>query len=687
MFHNLKYSVTFPATGRTLAQDLNFESGFWAITGPNEVGKSFIFEMLRYLMFGSAALRGTGEDYKSLMCQGELSIRGTRYYIERTKKVFIKRGDDVIATGITAVNEKVVQLLGFGLLVFDMANSINQGEVERLGNLTSAERKRMVDSVLGIDVFDIIAKWGSDEARLLDREIAAIQASLIVPVQPEQPGGYIPSSEIDLPTLRAKVDERNRLTGWLAFSRSAPFAPHTDVPMSVSELEPLSQALGEMIREEATLNAKVSAMAGVAVHSAEELDQAEDQWGASQNYIKAQKYIQANPEPYYLPQALVIFEDDYVVFDRIMERERLLAQKVALEAKGSKPCPHCGEDIPLEADALKLLQVKIDAIALPDSVPPTPPVKRSDIPALIRYAETWDAVEYDKCMKVPVATEPTIQLHMIPTYWEYLKQVEERKELEPRLLALQSEIAQSPNYQQMLVERRAYESHLVRYEQEVQLYNTYLNERAINEARFAELSAVEMQYQTLSVLHTLSVNYEQALATFGEAYDRYNASLSKIDKLKIDADNYRKVRQLMDLLRSLVKQHVLPSLNKVASHLLRGMTGGQRSVILVDEDFNVLVDNQRLETLSGSGKACANLSLRIALGQVLTNRVMSVLLADEIDASMDDFRAQKTSDVLYTLEQSIVQVLLVSHKSIDVPNVITLGGVNGYEPHLPGEAA
>jgi DNA repair exonuclease SbcCD ATPase subunit len=89
-----------------------------------------------------------------------------------------------------------------------------------------------------------------------------------------------------------------------------------------------------------------------------------------------------------------------------------------------------------------------------------------------------------------------------------------------------------------------------------------------------------------------------------------------------------------------------------------------------------MVDNQELETLSGSGKAVANLSIRIALGQVLTNRVVSLMLADEIDASMDDFRAEKTADVLQMLVERVSQVLLVSHKTVDAPHYVRLGDMN-----------
>ena len=63
------------------------------------------------------------------------------------------------------------------------------------------------------------------------------------------------------------------------------------------------------------------------------------------------------------------------------------------------------------------------------------------------------------------------------------------------------------------------------------------------------------------------------------------------------------------MLRSLIKGHLVPALSRVASHLLAQMTGGQRSVVVVDQEFDVTVDGQRLDTLSGSGKAVANLAL------------------------------------------------------------------------------
>jgi len=126
-------------------------------------------------------------------------------------------------------------------------------------------------------------------------------------------------------------------------------------------------------------------------------------------------------------------------------------------------------------------------------------------------------------------------------------------------------------------------------------------------------------------------------------------------------------------LKARVKQYLVPSLNRVASSLLFQMTGGQRGRIEIDEEFNIEVDGLAINKLSGSGKAVANLAIRIGLGQVLTNRVFSVFMGDEIDAAMDADRAGYTAQAMQRLTKHVSQVLLVSHKEHDADQHIHLG--------------
>lgn len=105
------------------------------------------------------------------------------------------------------------------------------------------------------------------------------------------------------------------------------------------------------------------------------------------------------------------------------------------------------------------------------------------------------------------------------------------------------------------------------------------------------------------------------------------------------------------------------------------MTGGELNTIVVDHEFDITVQDAPIHTLSGSGKAVANLAVRIGLGQVLTNKRFSLFMADEIDGSMDSERAEFTANALQSLTKFINQVILVTHKNPEADHYVQLGRV------------
>ena len=658
MFHSLKYEVTFPETGRTFSNDIVFDSGFSAITGPNEAGKSLVLEMLRFGLFGANALRGASSDYTTLKLSMSFSVRGQRYSVMRTtRRAELKRGDDLVASGVTPVNAKIVETLGFGLSVFDTACSINQGEVERLGSMSPMERKRLVDSVLGIDALDITTRWAMEEARFLDRDIENLTRSLREPVEPMMPSPY--RTGIDINQHRALVQEKAQLEGWLA---NVPTEPTTAVTLTVSELSVIAQDRVETREKLATLSTRVKSLPETAPYDELSLKNAADNWKLYDKWSEAQRWLRDNPSPKYLRQQLIVFEQDWTVLENISKRDEIDRQIEQLQAKGSKPCPHCGEDIPLENDQIERLKAVRDAIVVQQGIS-RPPISMTEITRQLQYLNQFDAEKYAQMSAVKAVDLPTIKRELIPTYFQQLTLTAERYKLLPELIEAANVFNAMPDYETQLYARRA-------FEQAWQEYNQSIKDREIKSARLREIEIdpdAERDYLAAR-------DYEQDLERYVLDKQVYDQTLQEIEAKTAEVVQYRKVRELMNVLRSLIKQHLMPSLNRVASHLLRGMTGGQRQQVQIDEDFNIVIDGQRLETLSGSGKACANLAIRIALGQVLTNRVISVLLADEIDASMDDFRAEQTANVLGTIENSISQVLIVSHKSIEATHHITLGG-------------
>lgn len=124
--------------------------------------------------------------------------------------------------------------------------------------------------------------------------------------------------------------------------------------------------------------------------------------------------------------------------------------------------------------------------------------------------------------------------------------------------------------------------------------------------------------------------------------------------------------------RTKVKQELAPSLSRAASTLIAAMTNGERRFVDVDHDFNIIVDGQPLQTLSGSGKSVVNLALRIGLGQVLTSKVLPIFMGDEIDKDMDQERATSTHGTMQNLREYLTQIILVTHKEIEADNVIRL---------------
>lgn len=671
MIKNLKFEVTFPSTGRTIKQDLKFNKGFTAITGPNEVGKSLIFEMIRFGLFGAAALRGVGDDYKTLKMEMSFTLRGVGYVVDRTmRKALLKREGVDLASGVSVVNAKVVELFGFGLSVFDVACSINQGEVERLGSMTPSERKKLIDGVLGIEALDTVSRWAMEEARAIDRDVEIIKRSLVQPVMPEVPAGYVETSTFDIPALQATATELAQLNGWLAHTYPEPVMPVTSLP-EATELTLGSKERRELRDTLADLDARMKPLGTSAPYTNEQLDEIEVQWGKFARYEQAQSWLTHNPRPQYNLEEVEAAEA-WAAWDKIQTMIASLDHQ--LSHLDTVDCPECSHNFLLDREAFDKLQAERDKLLTVAMPTQHRPVAIADVYLERSRIATYKYDLFRLHNSVPSADKPECPYAQIPALRAAIEQVILRKQLFVETFAARDEFMSMPDYESQLLERLAYDKAMVIWTSEAARYEAWEAEFQVKSARRKEISDADIDLREASSLYQVCRDYELALQRFGTDFDFYNRNMADCDVQTAEAIKHRKVKELMNVLRSMIKQHLMPSLNKVASHLIDGMTGGQRTHVFVDEDFNVLVDGQNLNTLSGSGKACANLAIRIALGQVLTNRVFSVLLADEIDASMDDFRAENTSNILGNLKDSISQIMLVSHKPVEAINQICLGG-------------
>jgi exonuclease SbcC len=197
--------------------------------------------MVRYCLFGSAALRGKAEDCKKLVASLIFVVKGNTYTVNRknTGATLLRDGDQ-IAIGTRPVNEKVVGILGFGLEVFDVACVASQGELEKLGLMKPTERKRMVDSVVGLGVIEDLAKWANDQALEKNRE--AIERICVEPIPALAPDDYRPSSQVQsqIAELTALKSEYDRLQGFLRVERPVPKQPEEKITLPAESIKDLA---------------------------------------------------------------------------------------------------------------------------------------------------------------------------------------------------------------------------------------------------------------------------------------------------------------------------------------------------------------------------------------------------------------------------------------------------------------
>lgn len=193
---------------------INFEKGLTRLHGANEAGKSQVFEMIRWALFGNKALRTSPDDYKG----GSVELTFLKdYKVHRTSgNAVLYKNDEVIARSTTAVNKKIIELVGYGLKTFDNVNSINQNEVEKLTSMGLPERKKFLDELIGAAEIDKLISEYKAELTSYDAEIRALDGLLSNVTAPTMPEGLRPleiiqrdQAEADIKVTEIRVQQNS----------------------------------------------------------------------------------------------------------------------------------------------------------------------------------------------------------------------------------------------------------------------------------------------------------------------------------------------------------------------------------------------------------------------------------------------------------------------------------------------
>lgn len=613
---------------------IDFQKGLSHVQGANEAGKSLVFEMIRWALYGNKALRTTASDYKGASAALTFSVGDETYKVERTTgNALLYQDDELIARSTTAVNRKIVELIGYGLKTFDNVNMMLQGQTEKLTQMSSIDRKKFMDELIGAAQIDQLIADYKSEADVKSGELKALEAlwkNVEAPVNEYDVSLVEAEAEVQRLTQeefasrelvrkqQALISERNKIV----------IVPHELDNLTKDEIHAFLHELEEFDAASKRVRPSINRLRN-AIEEGDTVDV-----GRLTDAALQLSLLKNTARPKFTEEQISEYRRKHrqaANFDEVTRlRERL---------QDYQSCPRCGKDFMAEAQPI--------ADAINEIVNDARPHK--GLPSLEALHEDEEARRVYEGLSQP---DPQYAAWARVVGEVDFDQSEWNRELS----------RQPPSYKlgdllTALKSREARERYEQLSEQIDGIEIIPFDQALFNKAKVT-LKAVQ--------------EYQIRVRVYEEAVKKNKELEVKIKEKKEEVTTVQGVIKALQAFKYYVNTYFLPSVSKAASGMLLSMTNGKRKKVVITDKFEISVDGNSVEAMSGSTKAIVNIAIRMALQAVLTKKSFSVFLGDEIDSAFDAERAKSLAETLTGMKDHISQVLVISHRQIKADNVIKL---------------
>ena len=697
-----------------------FKEGLNLIRGENETGKSLILEAVDFALHGSVALRLPVSMYPTNL-QSDLlfCVRGEVYHVCRTpKKASLYKGenkDNLIASGVKPVDAEIRKLLGYNRNVFMVSNYSSQDSIQYLSQMKPAERKRTIDNVVGLTAVEQVLVERKNNLSAL-KKVEASFASRRVEPPAELEVEYNPLFEEVIQTERETLDKLNaiivtqqnneRQHQALDNSKPAPFELlNVEGLLSIGAHE-----IKDVRLKRQSLEDKVSSLlkqyndhCQSPVQRPDDVDLSALIEGLTIYQVQSGKLKRQE-----LVNKIAFFEKEIAKFPDISgeqyvpmsEIEAVAAQEnlykdwlevQRLKEKGTITCNHCEGEVLLAIDHIQAHYSHVPELVEKPLITSQELInKNKDLEHITQSVEDYknqledfknQLVEFDRNWYSEEALDDHVAA--LEREQDYTRRLADYHIWADKELKLNQAVVEAQHELKEFNEQNHSEEKLAKAEQA--MANHVQNERnkqimaqwqkskdalepfdveALEQAK-TQLQAVEQSLQENIKWFEAWKEYFRLDQIFSEWNNGFALASYEVEQEKLAIDT-------LNNFKAKIKTTILPSVNAVASTWLYKMSEGKHFKITLTDDMEILVGDQPIEALSISGRALGHLSLRMALGQVLTNSVFPVFMADEVDASMRNNRAQAVLDSLTEmLNGSMKQIIMISHRELErIDNVI-----------------
>lgn len=222
---------------------------------------------------------------------------------------------------------------------------------------------------------------------------------------------------------------------------------------------------------------------------------------------------------------------------------------------------------------------------------------------------------------------------------------------------------------------------------ELKLSETLAKSATLDHARTAVATAATELAETQSTITGLQANLTitvNRLETKTSELNQLECRQQKRDQAVQELSTATLTREGLTTFRDNRLAHLTPELSEISTDLISVMTGGMYTSVRFDENFTAYLKcdngNERPASwLSGGEEALVALSMRLAIGEVLTGGQGGLLVLDEVLTAQDAERRNLTMGVLRDLPSR--QVVMINHvtESSDLADII-------YEFHPDNES-
>jgi len=252
----------------------------------------------------------------------------------------------------------------------------------------------------------------------------------------------------------------------------------------------------------------------------------------------------------------------------------------------------------------------------------------------------------------------------------------EAEALHQRYLELKPKIEQIPS---MKTEIRKLEDEKDLNSKKIAEMELSLNSMDISEDKVkSAISLVEECREKISGKKIDTAGFESNIRHLNQNIKRLEEELADIEERKKRYSGLQERMVVLEKTRGLMKEYIIYLLNVIRARIegevgrvLSEITGGRYQNVLIDENFDLLVndlgENYPARRFSGGEQDDIAIALRIALSRYLAemHRMSggTFMIFDEIFGSQDEERRSNLVSALRTQESHFPQIFLISHIS------------------------